>query len=238
MGAHATVMVDRLNLRPSPGTAIEAYTVLPAGKDLLIVSGPVSVDGYDWYVVHALSDTGAADYEGWVAALPDDAGPNPPDDAWLIDIGTLTCPEQGTVDTALLARLTGYAIDNCGVLVGEVGGLVDLCYEGPLNPYDHEPDWAWFSCYFLRDEESTWFLPVHFPPDFAGDMPERGDIVTLAGRLGFDTDKYGACTVTAEEGFPASQLAAEQHRYANSCGHKFVVSGVTVTGHVELPPMY
>jgi hypothetical protein len=236
-GAHATVVVDRLNVRITPSTDLEPITTLAAGEDLLLVDGPLVAGDYVWYEVHSASITQAG-IQGWVAALPADMESNPPDDAWLIDIGPVRCPEADAIDTALLATMTGYAIDQCAVQVEEVGGLVDLCFEGPITPYTYSPSWLWFSCYFVRAEQGGWYLPVYFPPDFSGDMPERGDIVTVTGRMGYDTERYGQCLVTAGEDFPPAQLETEQHLFANSCHRKFVVSAVEITGHVELPPMY
>ena len=65
----------------------------------------------------------------------------------------------------MLARMTEYAIVQCDVQVSAVQGLVDTCYRGRLSPLRYEPEWAWFSCDFLRDRKSTWSLPVYFPPE-------------------------------------------------------------------------
>lgn len=239
-GALATVAVDRLRLRPSPSTEFDPIATLEPGDELLVVEGPITANGYSWYYVHIPADEPSATRDGWVAAIPADAGPNPPDDAWFIRLGELTCPAPGDMDTALLAKLTGYAIDQCEVQVAEVSGLIDLCFEGPITPFTYEPAWAWFQCEYLRDEErSSWYLPVHFPPDFEGPKPERGDIVTLAGGLGVDTDRYGECTATVsgDIDISAADVALEQERFARSCARIFVVTDVTVTGHIDLEPL-
>jgi hypothetical protein len=243
-GSHAMVVVDRLRLRSSASTTYEPVRTLDAGQELLIVSGPIDADGYRWFYVELpriepLDPNTTVYLFGWVAALPTSALPSPPDDAWLIRFGDLTCPDPVTINTEQLALLTEWALGQCGVEFSEARGLVDTCYEGPMTPFVYEPPWLWFSCYFLRERgESGWGLPVFFPPDFAGVKPERGDIVTLTGRLGYDMDRYGRCTVTAGEDFPPEVLSAEQQRFASSCRYKFVVDSVKVRDHVELPPLF
>lgn len=235
-GARATVVTDRLRIRYVPSTDGDAAGVVTAGQEMLILSGPITSDGFEWYFVELANRAESDIAQAWVAAVPSPSD-NQPHDAWLIEIEPLKCPPDA-VGTPMLARLTEYAIIECDVQVSTVEGLLDTCYEGPLTPYTYEPAWAWFSCYYLRDEEATWALPVYFPPEMADQAPERGDIVTLTGSLGIDTDKYGPCTVTTTEpGFPAKALAREQLIFAASCPTKFVVSGVTIDGHIDLPSL-
>jgi hypothetical protein len=236
-GARATVVANRLRFRYAPTLEGDPATVLTTGRELLILSGPITAENYEWYMVElADRDEESEIAVGWVAAVPAPADAHP-DDAWLIRIDPLNCPPDA-VDTPMLARLTEYAITQCDVQVSTVQGLVDTCYEGPYGPYMYEPGWAAFSCYFLRDRESTWFLPTYFPPE-VDDLPERGDIVTLTGALGVDTDKYGPCTVTAAGGdFPADAVAREQQIFAASCPTKFVVNNVSVEDHITMPPPF
>lgn len=237
-GSHATVMVDKLNLRYFPGLSGEPAASLPRGVDLFIRSGPVTSAGYQWFEVEALSGIPAGTTRvGWVAAVPADLLPDPPDDAWLVKLGRLACPDPEGVDTVLFASLTRWAIQECGVTVHEVSGLLDTCYEGPMTPFTYEPGWAWFACFYLRDEAGSWSLPVFFPADLDGPMPERGDLATITGQVGVDINRYGECTVTAAEDMPAGTLSAEREVFKSECRTNFVVSSVRITGHVDLPPL-
>jgi hypothetical protein len=235
-GARATVSVDRLRVRYQPSTEADSETVITAGQEMLILSGPITADEYEWYFVEVADPEEEREIPmGWVAAVPVGARDQP--SAWMIQIEPLNCPPDA-VDTPMLARMSEYAITQCDVQVGTVKGLVDTCYgyDGYWGGQSYEPEWAAYSCDVLRDRESTWRLSVYFPPDFE-DGPKRGDIVTLAGALGIDADKYGPCTVTAYgPGVPAEVLATQQQIFEASCPTKFVVTGVSVEGHVTMPP--
>ena len=229
--------VDRLRVRYWPTTQYDVARVITAGQEMLILSGPITAEDYEWYLVELPNRRRRTKQTmGWVAAVP--AGAGSQSDAWLIRIGPLNCPPEA-IDTPMLARMTEYAITQCDVQVSAVQGLVDTCYEGGYTPYSHEPEWAGFSCHFLRDRKSTWSLQVFFPPEMERQVPERGDIVTLTGGLGVDADTYGRCSVTTS-GYqvPEEQLATQQQIFEASCRAKFVVTAVSVEGHVTMPPPY
>jgi hypothetical protein len=232
-GSHAIVRIESLNVhRFLPGLDAEVGAVLEGGEDVFVVDGPITLDGYEWYQIEfaaTASEFPEGIGEGWVAGRPE---PNPQGEASYLQLGPASC--VGAVDTATLARMAPLAVESCDVQVTSVSGLVDQCYERPLTPFSYEPDWAAFSCLFLRDQASTWVLPLAFPPDSSVPELERGDIVTLTGGLGFDSAKYGACTVSG----PDSTLEANSLVWALSCQHRFVVTGGTIDGHLELPPMY
>ncbi len=57
-GEPASVNVDSLTLRQSPGLDGAVIAWLPFGTDLVLLDGPVSVDGYDWYHVDQAGTTG------------------------------------------------------------------------------------------------------------------------------------------------------------------------------------
>ena len=236
-GSRATVITDRLRFRGAPSLDGAAPEILIAGREMLILSGPISAEGYEWYYVEVADGEDSERATGWVAAVPAPADAQP-DDAWLIRIEPLNCPPD-SVDTLMLARLTAYAIANCDVHVSTVQGLVDTCYEGPFSPYKYEPGWAHFSCIFLRDRESTWSLPVYLPPEMEDRYPDRGDVVTLNGALGIDTAMYGPCTVTTwEPDFQTDWLSTEQRMFEAACPTKFVVTDVSIDGHITMPPRY
>ena len=234
-GARATVAVDRLRVRYQPSTEYDVATVITAGQEILILSGPITAEDYEWYLVELPNPEDEDEVTmGWVAAVP--AGADGQADAWLIRIGPLNCPPEA-VDTPMLARMTEYAITQCDVQVSAVQGLVDSCYQDGYTPFYFKPDWAGYSCWFLRDRKSTWRLQVFFPPEMERQVPERGDIVTLSGGLGIEADTYGPCTVTTSGyDIPEEQLATQQEIFEARCRTKFVVTAVSVEGHITMPP--
>ena len=236
-GARATVVTDKLRFRYSPNTDADTAAVLTASQEMLILSGPITADGFEWFSVELANPEERESTVGWVAAVPAPAD-GQPDDAWLVRIEPLNCPPDA-IDTPMLARLTTYAIANCAVQVNTVQGLVDTCYEGGYGPYTYEPGWASFSCIYLRDRDSTWSLPVYFPPEMEDKYPDRGDLVTVAGAIGVDEATYGPCTVTTTaRDYPEELLAADQQIFEGSCPTKFVVADVSVDGHITMPPLY
>ena len=236
-GARATVTTDRLRFRYGPTTDSDTAEVLAAGQEMLILSGPITADGFDWFYVELANPAARVEItQGWVAAVLAPAE-SQPDDAWLIRIEPLNCPPDA-VDTPMLARMSEYAIATCDVQVSSVQGLVDSCYEGGYGPFTYEPGWASFACLFLRDRERTWSLSLYFPPEAEDKYPDRGDLVTITGAVGVDTAAYGACTVTADPSFPEESLAIQQQMFEASCPTKFVVADVTIDGHVTMPPQY
>ncbi|MDP2349580.1 MAG: serpin family protein, partial [Chloroflexota bacterium] len=78
-GSTAVTVSDRLRVRSQPrvaGDSIKFEPLLPTGTELLVIEGPVSDSGYDWYRVAPVSLTlsgGIAD--GWVAAADHDGTP-------------------------------------------------------------------------------------------------------------------------------------------------------------------
>jgi hypothetical protein len=235
-GARATVTTDRLRFRYGPTTHADTAEVLTAGQEMLVLSGPITADNFEWFHVELANREERETTMGWVAAVPAPAD-SQPDDAWLIRIENLNCPPDA-VDTPMLARMSEYAIANCDVQVSSLQGLVDTCYEGGYGPFTFEPGWASFSCVYLRDRESTWSLPVYFPPEMEDRYPDRGDLVTIAGAIGVDTATYGACTVTAYPEYPEDELAIQQQIFAASCPTRFVVADVSIDGHITMPPGY
>ena len=234
VGSHAIVLADGLRVRLwTPSNSSEVTRVLAAGDELFVLDGPIPAEGYSWYEVEFpttpdnLWSEGIA--RGWLAGQPN---PDPTGDEWSVRIGPVSCPAQ--VDTATLARLTPWALHSCPIEVTSVTGMVDLCYERPLTPFTYEPDWAAFSCLYLRDESNTWSLHVAFPPEISLPELERGDLVTVTGGLVFDPARYGACTVAG----PNPPVDVEQLMWASRCQDIFVVSGARIEGHIELPPMY
>ena len=233
-GSYATTLVDGLRVRYAGGIGATIQRVLPVGERVFIVSGPIEHEGYDWYevVFRTASEVPDEIAYGWLAGaeiVPES------ELSWLIEIDAPRCPDSE--DASVLGRLTPWAIGACEIAVTEVTGIVDICIEGPLTPYTYEPLWAWFSCPFLRSEESSaWWLNFYPLPN--ADLPEleRGDVVRLQGRIGFDESVHGACDVDGFE--PELPVAFERKRWQLYCQTRFMVSSGTIEGHVDLPSPY
>ena len=57
-GEPASVNVDSLTFRQAPGLDAAVIAWLPFGTDLVLLSGPVPADGYDWYQVDQAGTVG------------------------------------------------------------------------------------------------------------------------------------------------------------------------------------
>jgi hypothetical protein len=242
-GARATVAVDRLRVRRSPSLSADVTAQMEGGTEVRPMQGPVTADGLRWYWVSYGSQIDMrypGEEAGWVAEVAVDASGEEVGEAF-IEIGSPTCP--GAVDAEMLAGLSLYAVDVCDVQVSELQGLIDMCIEGPIGPFSYRPRWVWFACPYLRDDEprlidSEWFYNLAFLPDIQ--QPERGDLVTLHGQIGFDEAQYGDCTVAVSDpgGGLEAELAVQEQLWDRECQLKFVVSEVEVTDHIELPPPF
>lgn len=67
-GTRVATAASGLRVRSGPGTSQGVVTLLPTGSNLVVVLGPVRVDGYGWYLVKDADLDDPAFDEGWVAA--------------------------------------------------------------------------------------------------------------------------------------------------------------------------
>lgn len=236
-GLVATVRADDLRVRTWPGTEVpdSLLTTLSAGDEVVLENGPIDLDGFRWYLARferrpASAFEGEVD-SGWIAT-----GPVEDDDRFVEQQG-IKCPVDATVHA--LARMGPPAFEACGVELDTVSGVVETCYEGPLSPFTYEPGWAWFSCMSLRTEEqAAWSYQFFLPPDYEGPELERGDVVTLTGRVGVDQAAYGPCEVATSEVEGEATLEAVTRVWELDCQYRFVVESAEVTDHIELPPLF
>jgi len=235
-GSTATVTVDALRVRGHAGLDAAIGPVLHRGDEVFVVAGAVNIDGYYWYEVTFAPLPGEpVGGHGWLAgATADGLAPS-----WHIEIHAPDCPD--VVDAAVLAGLVSWAIDSCGVQVGELTGIVDFCQDGPVTPYVYEPGWLWFSCTSLRSDpalgtgDGWWWYSIYTPPGVVLPVFERGDIVRLTGQIGFDLSLY-TCDVAATE--PGLPVEFERQWWSQlECPNRFIVSSATIEGHVDLPPI-
>ena len=132
---------DGLRVRSAPGVGTDSQKLEPllrAGARMLVLDGPVSVDGYDWYEVR-VSDQDPGPRFGWVASGNDGQSwvrnaeprcPNQQDakiDGTESRIEYLVC--YGAAPVQVTANVDGYPVDSGGPLCR--GKSVVLCAGRP-----------------------------------------------------------------------------------------------------------
>lgn len=234
IGPRAVVQVQNLRVRQFIGLDAGIQVQLGFASELLLRTGPVSADGYDWYWVYYQPLTGEPRLEdgggqGWVASSPTGAS------STFIQILPTRCPLV-PVTVSLMASMSDIARTEClGTTSYEFHAVVQTCYEGPLTPYNYEPTWLGFSCWYLNDLGTDAWLQLHVPP--AVSLPAtfgRGDVVRVVGHV---NDPAGDdCRVVPQgAGMDPTQIARDQQLFVISCRSAFVATEVEVTGHINLP---
>lgn len=120
IGDALVVDTDSLNLRNDATTSAEAITTLVAGDSVTILDGPVSADGYTWYLVDAGAVSGwvAGEYLGTTVTVSNSFGFSYGD--WIaVDTDALNLRSDATTSADVLAVLA----------TGEAGMIVD----GPVS---------------------------------------------------------------------------------------------------------
>lgn len=103
------VVVTDLRVRTAPTVdntkSAKLDPLLGLGTQLRIIEGPVSADGYDWYLVQAID----LPHRGWVAAADHDGAP------WIQDVTVAGSPAPAfsADEAALLAELRPDAAVDC-----------------------------------------------------------------------------------------------------------------------------
>jgi hypothetical protein len=220
----ALVMVDGLRVRETPSLTGRIMTSFPAGTRVQVPGnpsflGPVTADGYDWYVIVHRSDEDdpATEILGYAAA-GDPAGPF---------LATL----KPRCDRAALITLTGFERLAC---LG--GGPVTIegtygCGEcGGLAPGTFVPEWLAHPIFpplpVLTAKPGTGIgrIDIHFPPEAGLAYPEEGSIIRLVGH--FDDAAATTCEIAAgEPEVPADARAAVMY-----CRERLVVDSYQVIG--------
>ena len=200
----ARTTVDGLRIREDPGTGSVSLGTVIEGEIGYVVDGPVSADGFDWYLLSALGlpmssgcitpiDTTPFNcpvWFGWAAAEGSDG------DAWLVP-GEIACPEWPnpaiTDDFVFGVPAYGYLAcfgDEARTVVGfypeipEDAGLGGACAGVPT-------DMAWITCnlgyeQIVGDPAAGFFgagLPLAIDPATV-EMPARGQWIEITGRYG------------------------------------------------------
>lgn len=244
-GRWATVTADGLRVRNFLPDRIDDLdsvgATVDAGEPLFVVGpGPVAAHGYQWYEVAYGAAVGADGYvhatgTGVIAATSSQG------DQSFVAWSEAGCP-AGPLDAVTLAGLTGWALAHC-----EIGQLVDLQgmlnqpIEGPLTPFDYEPDWLRFARWYLTEPDeagssftwSSWSIALHFAPELDTSALQRGDLVRIDGHI--DDPAASGCRVieSAGEGGPRPSEHLQQG-FRLGCSIAFVVDSIELTGHIDL----
>lgn len=213
-------VVTDLVVRSEPGVA-DPEAILPArltdGDRLLVVDGPRTVDGYEWYQVLPLRPDGLRERPfGWVAAASRDG------EAWL-ERETLACLDSRDLDGFLRLspeeRLACYGGRTISFRAGEDGG----CGAAGGLPVGFEPRWlrSESGCGFGGEQPGDIWLSLRFPPG-ASQAYRPGDEVT--GH--FDDPAAETCVGTAN--YPGVVPPSRAEAVA-LCRTEFVVESVVPT---------
>jgi hypothetical protein len=200
-----TIADDGLRVRSQPrigGDSQMLEPLLPIGTALLVLQGPVSASGYQWFEVVPLTSRDLP--SGWIASADRDGEP------WVED-GEFDCP-AAPADMATLAELPR------GVGLACFAGT-PITVEARLLPCNCDADGSWYTPdWFYLGSGSPVLLVAPdvttVPSDFddwfalnldpAADQPDvlpAGEVVEVTGT--FDHPAAATCTRTEMDGQPA-----------------------------------
>jgi hypothetical protein len=228
------VVVDQLNIRLATGVSAELFTSVGKGEVAYVggYTGPVVVDGVDWYQVASPSryredwaqglPASVAMFSGWAAAGSDGQRflePLPP-----------RCPGRDP-DVVDLTKLTAWERLACFgdrplTVEGTYGWLVRGTGGGP-TAHDIEPVWL----FDTPTVEAVWTkwgtgdpLTLHFRPGHEPPSPQAGSILRMIGH--FNDPLSDTCTNTRSDQ-PVHVDARVAQLY---CREQFVVDSFDVVG--------
>ena len=196
-----TLADDGLRVRSEPNTGEDSYKyprLLPLAAPLLIVDGPVSGSGYEWYEVAALTSRLP---RGWVASASREG------EAW-ISPAEFDCPDTPTAGSRSISDRMSVGVlcfPNVPITVDARLHTCNCDVDGP----GYSP--SWFSIgggELLVEPDRTTApgtmddaMPLSLDP--AGDFPDPlplGEVVEVTGV--FDHPAAASCTMTTDGGAP------------------------------------
>jgi len=185
----------RVRSKPEISTASKKLTpLLPAGTTLFVVRGPVTGDGFDWYLVSPLGDGLPA---GWVATGR--AG-----DPWL-GRGNIACPATPAHPTAL-----GTILDGDPLLALHCFGRRSFSFDGLLGSY--EAQCGVEPCCDVADSRGclfdAWLIDPRTSFVFSTELP-----VAFADEI----DQAALASFTFEEPIPVRVTGQLDHPFAKGC---------------------
>ena len=223
--AIAEVVVDSLRVRGLPSTADNSAKferLLGRSDHVFIVDGPVPADGYDWYLVQAMVESGSEPGApfGWVAAASRDGEP------WIDDVEETDCP--GVPEDAIrLGAIPPEVLIHCF-------GRAELSFEVAANIYclpdevrQVEPAWFGAGCGMLTgDACGSCGLAIAADPASGIEIPrEQSGRWAVRGHV----DDPAAGTCRAPTGGAADTQVPEQFG-VHLCRTTFVLTSLTRLG--------
>ena len=211
--ALARTAVDRLRIREDPGLGGASLGTLAEGDIGYVVGGPVSADGYDWYLVSALGlpqASGCAgpieidpftcpSWIGWIAAQGPDGDP------WLV-AGTVDCPpwpspqltDKFVFGVQMYAYLACFG-DEVGSIVGFYPEIPPEAGLGGACAFD-TGDLGWIGCnlgyeHIVLDAAAGFGSPglvLSIDPASGVQLPARGQWIEVTGQ--YDHPAAQGCT--------------------------------------------
>ena len=197
-----TLATDGLRMRSEPSVDPSSFKyepLLPLGTALLVLDGPVSGSGYEWYDIAPLASAEAA--HGWVASGSQEG------EAWIAG-GDFDCPAAPTNMRSLLDLPPGVGV--------RCFPNMPITVHARLLSCNCDVDGAWFTPEWfsagggnllVQPEQET--LPrdqadrMPFSLDPAADHPSElpmGEVVEVTGV--FDHPAASTCTLTEMDGQP------------------------------------
>lgn len=209
----ARTAVDRLRIREDPGLGGASLGTLAEGSIGYVLSGPISADGFEWYLIVSLGLPNASGcmtpihtdpydcptWIGWAAAEGPDGDP------WLV-AGTIDCPTWPSPvmaeDFVFWVPSRGYLAcfgDDVRSIVGFYPEIPDDAGLGGACALD-TGDLAWIGCklgyeHIVLDEAAGFFGPglvLTIDPASGVQMPTRGQWIEVTGQ--YDHPAAQGCT--------------------------------------------
>jgi hypothetical protein len=220
--AMAEVVVDggvRVRSLPTVDPSSVKYEpLLVRGDEVFIVDGPVSADGYEWYLVQSLPGGTSGGPFGWVAAASRDG------ETWIDDLGGPDCPSLPG-DARRLGVLPEELLVHC------YGGT-ERTFELDANVYCLQPEgpaiepaWLGMGCGLLSgDACGSCGIPIAVDPQFG--MLPREELARWSFAGHFDDPAAATCRLAAPSGIddPSPELVV--HR----CRTTFVLTSLVRLG--------
>lgn len=125
VGSIVAATVDDLNFRADPTTDAEVLATLAEGTSAVVISGPTSADGYDWYEIYLDGDAGWV-VRDYIAFMLGDVTELAIGDFAVVNTDTLNLRDDATVNGEVVAVL--------------VGGTEVEILDGPVEA----DGWTWF----------------------------------------------------------------------------------------------
>lgn len=238
VGSIVEVTADGLRLRESPTTGATVVATVAAGEVLYLVTnpnslGPVSGDGFQWYVgMHAPG------YRGWPNNPPgfDDPSGDPRVFGWFAagndaEAFVSLVPARCTDAEVIIQTLYGLAAWERLACLGDrqltIEGTFGCGGCGGLAPGTFDPEWLAHPINFnilgppwAEGHDASESLVLRVPPDVAQlDTVDAGSVLRVVGH--FNDPISAECVIAPGE--PGSEVPADERAAEWFCREQFIV---------------